>query len=98
MGATQHCQPHRHSWRQRLSTATATRHRTYRSRSVGWRLLAPAVFVLAGVLFITSMVSSQGTDLRAGRYDDLDSLANSQARELAANPTRADALDPEVKP
>src|SRR3954453_18894950 len=63
---------------------------------MGWRLLAPAVFVLAGVLFITSMVSSQGTDLRAGRYDDLDSLANSQARDLAGIRARAADLSAQV--
>jgi uncharacterized protein YlxW (UPF0749 family) len=100
MGATshrhQHRDRHRHSWRQRLATAAATRNRTYRSRSLGWRLLAPAVFVLAGVLFVTSMVSSQGTDLRAGRYDDLDSLANSQAGELANIRARAADLSAEV--
>jgi uncharacterized protein YlxW (UPF0749 family) len=76
--------------------AFAARTRTYRSRSLGWRLLAPAVFMLAGVLFMTSMVSSQGTDLRAGRYDDLDGLANSQARELADIRTRAAELSAEV--
>jgi uncharacterized protein YlxW (UPF0749 family) len=76
--------------------AFATRTRTYRSRSLGWRLLAPTVFMLAGVLFMTSMVSSQGTDLRAGRYDDLDGLANSQARELADIRTRAAELSAEV--
>src|SRR3954464_6854900 len=96
MGATQHREPLRHSWRQRLATAAATRHRTYRSRSLGWRLLAPTVFVLAGVLFVTSMVSSQGTDLRAGRYDDLDGLANSQARGLPASRDRATGLNAEV--
>jgi uncharacterized protein YlxW (UPF0749 family) len=88
--------PHRQTWRQRLALAFATRTRTYRSRALGWRLLAPAAFVLAGVLFITSMVSSQGTDLRAGRYDDLDSLANSQARDLAAIRDRAARLSAEV--
>jgi uncharacterized protein YlxW (UPF0749 family) len=76
--------------------AFAARTRTYRSRSLGWRLVAPAVFMLAGVLFMTSMVSSQGTDLRAGRYDDLDGLANSQARELADIRTRAAELSAEV--
>jgi uncharacterized protein YlxW (UPF0749 family) len=88
--------PHRQSWRRRLATAAATRDRAYRSRSLGWRLLAPAVFALAGVLFVTSMVSSQGTDLRAGRYDDLDGLANSQARELADIRARASDLTAEV--
>jgi uncharacterized protein YlxW (UPF0749 family) len=58
-------------------------HRRNRGKSsFGWRLLAPAVFVVAGVLFITSMVSSQGTDLRAGRYDDLHGLANADANDL----------------
>src|SRR4051794_41556047 len=89
MAADQHHHSHRQTWRQRLATAAAARTGTYRSRSLGWRLLAPAVFVLAGVLFITSMVSSQGTDLRAGRYDDLDSLPNSQGRGLARIPGRA---------
>jgi uncharacterized protein YlxW (UPF0749 family) len=50
--------------------------------SLAWRLLAPAVFVVAGALFITSMVSSGGTDLRAGRYDDLQGLANADAQDL----------------
>jgi uncharacterized protein YlxW (UPF0749 family) len=73
---------HRQTWRARLATAFGARMRTYRSRSWGWRLLAPTVFVLAGTLFVTSMVSAQGTDLRAGRYDDLDGLANAEARDL----------------
>jgi uncharacterized protein YlxW (UPF0749 family) len=74
--------PHRHRWRIRLAAAFATRSRNYGDRSLAWRLLAPAVFVCAGVLFVTSMVSSQGTDLRAGRYDDLDGLANAEAQDL----------------
>src|SRR4051794_27046683 len=83
--------PHRATWRSRLSTAFAARTRTYRSRSLGWRLLAPAVFVLAGGLFVASMVTSQGTDLRAGRYDDLNGLANAEARDLEG--LRAHAAD-----
>src|SRR4051794_12550092 len=89
MASTPPRHPHRQPWRQRLSTAFATRTAAYRSRSMAWRLLAPTVFVLAGVLFVTSMVSSQGTDLRAGRDDDLDGPANSQARDPAATPPRA---------
>jgi uncharacterized protein YlxW (UPF0749 family) len=57
----------------------------------GWRLLAPAVFLLAGALFVTSAVSSGGTDLRAGRYDDLDGLANAERQDLEA--LRAQAAD-----
>ena len=85
--------PHRQSWRTRLARASATRTRTYRTRSLVWRLLAPAVFLFAGTLFVTSMVSSGGTDLRAGRYDDLDGLAAAEARDLAGLRTRTADLN-----
>jgi uncharacterized protein YlxW (UPF0749 family) len=88
--------PHRSSWRTRVADAFAARTSSYRSRGLGWRLLAPAVFVLAGALFVTSMVSSGGTDLRAGRYDDLDGLANAEARDLATLHDRAAGLTDEV--
>jgi uncharacterized protein YlxW (UPF0749 family) len=91
---------HRQSWRSRLagvlSHAWTTRTRTYGSRSLVWRLLGPAVFVAAGVLFVTSMVSSQGTDLRAGRYDDLDGLATNEAHDLEGLRARTTALSAEV--
>jgi len=70
-----------------------------RNRGTGsflWRLLAPAVFVLAGALFITSMVSSQGTDLRAGRYDDLQGLANADAHDLEELQGRVSDLNSQV--
>ncbi len=89
--------PARASWRDRLSAAAQARVRTRRSRSSGWRLLAPAVFVLAGLLFVTSMVSSQGTDLRAGRYDDLDGLANAEAHQLERLRARTATLNAEVQ-
>jgi len=88
--------PHRQTLRGRLGAAFATRTRTYRTRSLVWRLLAPAVFLFAGALFVTSMVSSQGTDLRAGRYDDLRGLANAQAKDLEGLRTRAADLTAEV--
>ncbi|MEP7090971.1 MAG: DUF881 domain-containing protein [Nocardioidaceae bacterium] len=88
--------PHRQSWRRRLSAAFATRTRTYGTRSLGWRLLAPAVFVLAGALFVTSMVSAGGTDLRAGRYDDLDGLANAEAHDLEALRAKSADLSSQV--
>jgi len=88
--------PHRQTWRTRLSTAFVTRTRTYRSRALVWRLLAPAVFLGAGALFVTSMVSSQGTDLRAGRYNDLGGLASAQARDLAGLQDRAATLNADV--
>ncbi len=91
---------HRQSWRSRLSALFAhawrTRTRTYGDRSLLWRLLAPAVFVAAGVLFVTSMVSSQGTDLRAGRYDDLQGLATNEAHDLEGLRVRTTDLSRQV--
>jgi uncharacterized protein YlxW (UPF0749 family) len=89
--------PHRQSRRARLTAAFATRTRTYRSSALLWRLLAPAVFVAAGALFVTSMVTSGGTDLRAGRYDDLDGLATAEGNDLAALRAQASRLDREVE-
>jgi uncharacterized protein YlxW (UPF0749 family) len=54
------------------------------------------VLVLAGVLFVASMVSSQGTDLRAGRYDDLAGLAAAKAHDLAGLRSRAADLTHQV--
>ncbi len=88
--------PHRQSLRTRLSAAFAARTRTYRSRALVWRVLGPAVFVVAGSLFVTSMVSSQGADLRAGRYDDLDGLANAQSKDLERLRVEAADLTAEV--
>lgn len=48
-----------------------------------WRLLTPAVFLVAGLLFVTSAVSSEGTDLRPGRYQDLADLADKRSDSLA---------------
>jgi uncharacterized protein YlxW (UPF0749 family) len=70
-----------------------------RNRGTGsflWRLLAPAAFVCAGVLFVTSMVSAQGTDLRAGRYDDLQGLANGEAHDLEGLQARSRDLNTQV--
>ncbi len=88
--------PHRQSPWTRLRTAFRTRTRTYRDRSLLWRLLAPAVFVCAGVLFVTSMVASGGTDLRAGRYDDLAGLASSEAHDLQTLHERVTSLSAQV--
>lgn len=45
-------------------------------------MCVPAVFLLAGALFITSATSSDGTDLRAGRYNDLGSLVRQESEAL----------------
>ncbi|MGN6575337.1 MAG: DUF881 domain-containing protein [Nocardioides sp.] len=75
---------HRLPWRRRLVDAVAPRRGRPVSRPVWWRVAAPAAFGVAGVLFVTSAVSSGGTDLTgtAGRIDDLAGLAASQTREL----------------
>ncbi len=87
---------HRQVWRERLSQAVATRLRTYRSRSMAWRLAAPAVFVAAGTLFITSAISSGGTDLRGGRIGDLAGLASAESRALEKLRAEQSALTEEV--
>jgi uncharacterized protein YlxW (UPF0749 family) len=85
----------RPSWA-RLASAFAARLETYRTRWLTWHVLAPAVSLLAGLLFITSAVSSGGTDLRAGGYTDLDGLANSQRRDVERLRARAAELNSEV--
>ncbi len=58
-------------------------HAQHRARRSGrdrvWRLATPAVFATAGVLLVTSAVTSQGTDLRPGRYDSLADLAQQES-------------------
>ncbi|HSF26541.1 MAG TPA: DUF881 domain-containing protein [Actinomycetes bacterium] len=46
----------------------------------GWRLLTPAIFAAAGILFVTSAVVARGTDLRTG---ERTSVADVIAREQA---------------
>lgn len=61
-----------------------------------WLALVAAVFFLAGALFVTSAVNSDGTDLRAGRYGDLPSLVRVQKEEADALQARAGELTEEV--
>ena len=46
-------------------------------RSLPWRVLAPMILVLAGVLFVASQATSQGADLRGGRLTQLSDLIRS---------------------
>jgi uncharacterized protein YlxW (UPF0749 family) len=59
-------------------------------------LLGPTVFGLAGLLFVTSAVSSGGTDLRAGGYTDLAGLASSERHDVERLRARAADLNDEV--
>ncbi|MGI8900317.1 MAG: DUF881 domain-containing protein [Nocardioides sp.] len=87
---------HRQKLGERLSFALASRVRSARTRSWGWRTAAPAMFVVAGALFVTSAVSSGGTDLRAGRYDDLPGLAEAEADRVEGLRQRQSELVQEV--
>lgn len=44
-----------------------------------WRIGTPVVALISGALFVVSAQSSEGTDLRPGRYDDLASLVAAEA-------------------
>jgi uncharacterized protein YlxW (UPF0749 family) len=58
-------------------------------RSLAWRVATPVVGVLSGALFVVSAHSSEGTDLRPGRFTDLASMVRYDA-------TRADHLKQRV--
>src|SRR4051794_39258787 len=53
-----------------------------RRRRLTWRLVTTAIFAAAGLLMVTSAVSSGGTDLRAGRYSDLADLARDESNRV----------------
>ena len=72
------------TWVRRIAAARRVRSRTYGNRGLLWRGLVPAVFLLAGGLFVTSAVSSDGTDLRAGRYGDLATVVSQEAQHVDA--------------
>ncbi len=69
---------------------------TGRRRVPSWRILVPLTCVLAGVLFVTSAISSGGTDLRPGRFSDLASLVNQQSQQVQALRVRARSLSEQV--
>lgn len=48
-------------------------------RRTAWRVGTPAVLLLSGSLFAVSAASSQGTDLRPGRYTDVASLVRAES-------------------
>ena len=62
----------------------------------GWGLLVPVTCLLAGLLFVTSAVSSDGTDLRPGRFMDLAALVSQQSHHVQALREQARRLTVEV--
>lgn len=82
------------SWRFR--TARRGDVESPRARGLGWAVLAPAAFLVAGFLAATSSVSADGTQLRPGRYGDVADLVRQQTRDLESLRAEARALSTEV--
>jgi uncharacterized protein YlxW (UPF0749 family) len=57
--------------------------------NIWWRAAVPVAVAVAGLLFATSAINANGTDLRGGRFDDLASLV--QARSVEVNDLRSQA-------
>ncbi len=53
--------------------------------------------LLCGSLFVVSAASSEGTDLRPGRYSDLASIVSSESSVVEAQKARAAELQQEVR-
>jgi uncharacterized protein YlxW (UPF0749 family) len=70
-------------WPERIRHAMRQRYTGLRSHGTLWLVLTPVVFILAGGLFVTSGISSAGTDLRPERYDDLADLAEARSQDAA---------------
>ncbi|WP_413655614.1 DUF881 domain-containing protein [Nocardioides sp. Bht2] len=68
----------------------------HRRKMRKWRIATPLVFGCAGMLFWSSANSSDGTDLRPGRNDDLASLVRSESKQYQALEDRAAALNRDV--
>lgn len=51
---------------------------------ISWRLVAVVVFVVAGVLFVTSAIASGGLDLRGSSVTDLDAVVRQQRQRTDA--------------
>jgi len=66
------------------------------SRRSVWRFATPLVLAAAGTMLVTSSVSSAGTDLRPGRYEDLADLANQESERVRELRRQVRALDREV--
>lgn len=62
----------------------------------GWRAGTALAFVLCGGLFIVSAQSSQGTDLRPGRYTDMAGLVRQESQDYRTLEQRRKRLEQEV--
>jgi uncharacterized protein YlxW (UPF0749 family) len=78
------------------SGAGPTAHRQGGSRLTVWRVATPVVGLLSGTLFVVSAHSSEGTDLRPGRYTDLASFVRVDAAQYAALKQRVADLNAQI--
>jgi uncharacterized protein YlxW (UPF0749 family) len=67
-----------------------------RRRRIVWRVGTPLVVLLSGALFAVSAANSEGTDLRPGRYTDLASLVDTEAKQYEELQDRVDSLNQDV--
>jgi len=67
-----------------------------RRRPIGWRIATPLAFAAAGMLAMTSMVNSQGTDLRSGRHTSLAELVSAQSTQVERLRRDAQQLESQV--
>ncbi len=88
--------PDRPPWLRRIARAEHERAASRRERSWAWRLLTPATFAAAGALLVASGINSDGTDLRAGRYDNLADLARTESERVQDLRAEVAALSAEV--
>jgi uncharacterized protein YlxW (UPF0749 family) len=61
-----------------------------------WRLAVPLAFGVAGLLFVTSAANARGTDLRPGRYTDLQGLVEAQSDRVEGLRQQAAALQDSI--
>jgi len=78
------------------STDDRASSRAKRVRRV-WQIGTPLVGILSGALFVVSAESSEGTDLRPGRYTDLSAIVSSESRDVAGLKNRAASLNDQVQ-
>ncbi len=67
-----------------------------RRRPTAWRVATPVVGLLSGALFVVSAHSSEGTDLRPGRFTDLASMVRYDAKRVDALKQRLTDLRDQV--
>jgi uncharacterized protein YlxW (UPF0749 family) len=78
------------------TTAAAAAHRQAATQRTAWRVATPVVGLLSGTLFVVSAHSSQGTDLRPGRYTDLASFVRVDAAQYDALKQRVTDLNAQI--